>query len=115
MTLSSKASDNTDDDIATQTPSVYKYDLRSEIGVKNDGSTVPVVAIFYDLFRRLKDAANEGAPVAVLTATDKLFHENKEMTSDEFQRAFQVDNFNGKAAKVLLGFKIHSMTKLSKN
>ena len=113
MTLSSKNSEVSDDDFTTPAPPVYKYDLRLEIGVKNDGGTVPVVAIFYDMVRRLKDAADEGAPVAVLTATDKLFHENKEMTSEEFQKAFLVDNFNGKAAKVLLGFKIHSMTKLA--
>ena len=113
MTPSSKTSEASDDDFTAPTPPVYKYDLRLEIGVKSDGSTVPVVAIFYDMVRRLKDVADEGAPVAVLTATDKLFHENKEMTSEEFQKAFQVDNFNGKAAKVLLGLKIHSMTKLA--
>ena len=113
MSVSTVNSGASDDDVPNPTPTVYKYDLRLEISVKNDGETVPVVAIFYDLVRRLKDAADEGAPVAVLTATDKLFHENKEMTSDEFQKAFQVDNFNGKAAKVVLGFKIRSMTRLS--
>lgn len=113
MSASTVNSDASDDDLATQRPSVYKYDLRLEIGAKNDGSTIQVATIFYELVRRLKDAADDDAPVAVLTATDKLFHENKDMTSDEFQKAFMVDNFNGKSAKVLLGFKIHSMTKLS--
>ena len=91
----------------------YKYDLRLEIGVKEAGSKVPVASIFYGLVRRLKAAADVGAPVVVLTATDKLFHENKDMSSEEFQKAFHVDNLEGKVTKVLLGFKIQSMTKLS--
>ena len=113
MTLSSKNSDPTDADLSPQRPAPYKYDLRLEIGVKNDGSTIPVVAIFYDLARRLKEAAEDGAPVVILTATNKIFHEKKEMSSDEFQKAFYVDNTEGKSSKVLLGFKMQSLTKFS--
>ena len=113
MTISSVNPESFDDDPSTPKLVPYKYDLRLEIGAKKDSGPVPVVAIFSDLVRRLKAAADDGAPVAVLTATDKLFIEHKEMTSDEFQKAFHVDNTEGKASKVLLGFKIQSLTKLS--
>lgn len=113
MSVSSVNSDPSEEDLSTQKPSVYHYDLRLEIGVKNDSGTIPVVAIFYDLVRRLKEAADDGCPVAILTATDKPFHENEQMSRDDFQKQFQVDNTEGKVSKVLLGFKMHSMTKLT--
>lgn len=113
MTISTVNADLSDDEAASPTPQAYKYDLRLEIGVKEPGSKVPVASIFYGLVRRLKDAADDGAPVVVMTATDKLFHETKEMPSEEFQKAFHVDNLEGKVTKVLLGFKIQSLTKLS--
>ena len=75
MTPSTTDLELTDDDVSIGKPPTYKYDLRLEIGTKNEGGTVPVAAIFYDLVRHLKAAADDDAPVAVLTATDKLFHE----------------------------------------
>lgn len=113
MPPSTTASVPPGDDPLSQNIAPYKYDLRLEIGVKEEGTTVPVVAIFYDFVKHLKQAADADAPVAVLTATDKLFFENTDMPSDEFQKAFKVDNIEGKNAKVLLGFKIHTLTKLS--
>lgn len=91
----------------------YQYDLRLEIGVKDPNDTIPVVAIFRDLARKMKEAANGGNNLVVLTATDNLYFEQKELTSEEFQKAFQVDEVKGKTTKVLLGFKIRTMTKLS--
>ena len=113
MTISSVNLFPSDDEVSSKKQSAYEYDLRLEIGVKETGETVPVVSIFYDLVRRLKGAADEGGPVVVLTATNKLFHENKELSSQEFQKEFQVDNTEGKVSKVLLGFKIRSLTKFS--
>lgn len=94
-------------------PQAYHYDLRLEIGVKNEKETVPVVAIFRDLARRMREVADGGNNLVVLTATDKMYFDQKEMTSEEFQKAFQVDKIEGKTTKVLLGFKIRTMTKLS--
>ena len=113
MILSSKTLETSSDQPSIERPEPYKYDLRLEISVKKEGSTIPVVAIFYDLVRRLKEAADAGAPVVILTATNKIFQEQKEMPSEEFQKAFRVDNIEGKISKVLLGFKMQSLTKLS--
>jgi hypothetical protein len=93
-------------------PPPFQYDLRLEIGVKDVNETIPVVAIFRDLIRRMKSAA-DGNYLEALSATDKLYFENKEMTSEEFQRAFHVDKVEGKTTKVMLGFKIRTLTKLS--
>ena len=113
MSLSTGHPELSDDDLSAPKPVTYQYDLRLEIGVKNEGSIVPVQLIFRDLVKRMKAAADEGAPLAVLTATDKMYFENKELSSEDFQKEFQVDNSAGKVSKVLLGFKIRTMTKLS--
>jgi hypothetical protein len=102
-----------DDDHKETPPQTYHYDLRLEIGVKNENETIPVVAIFRDLARRMREATDGGNNFVVLTANDNLYFDQKEMTSDEFQKAFQVDKVEGKLTKVLLGFKIRTMTKLS--
>lgn len=93
-------------------PVPYQYDLRLEIGVKDVNETVPVVAIFRDLIKRMKAVA-DGNNLVALSAKDKLYLEQKDLTSDEFQKEFQVDKLEGKFTKVMLGFKIRSMTKLS--
>lgn len=113
MSVSSVNSAPSDDDLSTQKASPFKYDLRLEISEKIEGGTIPVAVIFYDLVRRLKAAADADAPVVILTATGKLFHEQKEMASEEFHKDFLVDNVAGKVSKVLVGFKMHSLTKLS--
>ena len=89
----------------------YHHDLRLEIGAK-EGREVPVVSIFYDLVKRMKAAADDGKPMVVLTATDQIFNEQRELPSDEFKKAFKVDKIEGKFPKVLSGFKIRTMTKL---
>jgi len=62
----------------------------------------------------MKKAADPNAIVVILTgATDKLFFEEKEMSSDDFKRAFQVDETRGKLAKVLLGFKLSELKNVS--
>lgn len=93
-------------------PTLYHYDLRLEIGVKDASETVPVVAIFRDLVTRMKAAADDN-DLVVLSANDKPYVEQTEMSSTEFQKAFQVDKTEGKSTKVMLGFKIRSATKLS--
>lgn len=113
MTVSTVITEPSEEEVSTQQRVPFKYDLRLEIGGKKDGETIQVVDIFLELARRLKSAADKDAPVVIMTATDKLFHEQKEMTSDEFQQAFKVDNTDGQTSKVLLGFKIHSLTPLS--
>lgn len=102
-----------DDDLSTQAPVQYDYDLRLEIGVKQHGEAVPVVAIFHDLIQHMKNAVDANTPLVILTATDKLFIEEKDMTSNKFQKAFQVDHTEGKNSKVLLGFKMRTTAKLS--
>lgn len=113
MTASITFSDPAEDDPSTQSPIQYQYDIRLEIGVKKPGETVPVVAIFHDLVKRMKKVVDENSPIIILTATDKLFFEEKEMTSDDFQKAFHVDHTEGKNSKVILGFKMRTMTRLS--
>lgn len=91
----------------------YHYDLRLEIGVQKEDETIPVVAIFHELIQRMKIVADPGTVIVILTATDKLFFEQKEMSSEEFQKAFQVDETRGKLSKVLLGFKLRTTMKLA--
>jgi len=112
----SVSTDNTDGVGDTSPPPAvleYHYDLRLEIGVKKEDETIPVVTIFHDLVQRMKAVADPGTVIVILTATDKLFFEQKEMTSEEFQKAFQVDETRGKMSKVLLGFKLRTTMKLS--
>ena len=113
MSVSTGNNELSDDELSAQQPVPYQYDLRLEIGVKSEEGPVPVASIFHELVQRMKAAADEGAPLAVLTATDKMFFEHKELPSDEFQKAFQVENIDGKVSKILLGFKIRTMTKFS--
>lgn len=54
----------------------------------------------------------KGTTLLILTTMDKLFFENKDMSSDEFQKAFHVHQAEGQASKVLLGFKLHTTIKL---
>ena len=112
MTVSTDKNNTFDDDASGNRPTEYQYDLRLEIGVKESTDSVPVVAIFHDLIKTMKSAVDENKPLVVLTATDQLFFEHKEMSSEEFQRAFHVESLEGKVPKVLLGFKLRSMTKL---
>lgn len=113
MTPSTDTNQPPGPDPAPATTVEYHYDLRLEIGVKKESETVPVVAIFHELVQRMKKAADPDAIVVILTATDKLFFEEKEMSSDDFKKAFQVDETRGKLAKVLLGFKMRTSMKLS--
>ena len=113
MTISSNLSVTTGDDSSGPKPVEYHYDLRLEIGVPEGSDKISVVAIFRDFANRMKAAADVGTPFVILTATDRLYFEGKDMSSEEFQKAFQVDHIEGKAAKVLLGFKLRTMTKLS--
>ena len=101
-----------DQKLTTPDAHQYQYDLRLEIGVKEATETIEVVTIFYDLIKRMKAAADEGKPLVVLTANDQPFSETETMTSEDFQKAFKVDKTIGKNQKVLLGFKIRTMTKL---
>ena len=61
----------------------------------------------------MKNAIDAGSPLVVLTASDNLYFIEKEMKSDEFQKAFQVDQSDGKKSKVLLGFKLRTTIKFS--
>jgi hypothetical protein len=112
MTISSLASIDSGDEASTQKRVEYQYDVRLEVGVKPGGGTILIKSIFHDLVKRMRAAVDPDKPLAILTATDQLFIEKKEMTSDEFQKAFKVDEINGKTSKVLLGFKLRSMTTL---
>ena len=90
----------------------YKYDVRLEVGDQPGGGSVPIVAIFHDLVKKMKEVVDSDKPLVVLTATDKLYFDSKEISSDEFKKAFKVDQSAGKTSKVILGFKLHTMTKL---
>ena len=91
----------------------YQYDLRLEVGVEENAGTVPLVSIFHDLVKKMKSAVDADKPIAVFTATDKVFQESKVMTIDEFKKAFKVAQSDGKQNKVMLGFKLKTMTSLS--
>ena len=112
MTLSTLVNNTMDDPGNSKKPDEYKYDVKLEVGEQPGGGTVPIVAIFHDLVKRMKEVVDDDKPLVVLTATDKLYFEHKEITSDEFKKAFKVDQSDGKASKVFLGFKLHTMTKL---
>jgi hypothetical protein len=111
MTLS--ILENTPVDDAPKAPAVtqYHYDLRLEIGAK-DETEIQVATIFYDLVKRMQAVVDDGTPMTVMTATDQLFSDDETMTSAEFQKAFKVDKTQGKFQKVLLGFKLRTTTKL---
>jgi hypothetical protein len=112
MTLSSP--DNNPPEAAPHDPkrAEYKYDVKLEVGVKPDGEPIQIVAIFRELVKKMKAAVDADKPLVVLTATDKLYIEHKEMTSEEFQREFKVDHVDGRTTKVMLGFKLRTMTTL---
>ena len=91
MTLTTDTLSPPDDDLSTQTTVQYHYDVRLEIGEQKGGGAVPVVAIFHDLIKNMKNAADPDTPFIVLTTNDNIFYDQKEMTSAEFKREFHVD------------------------
>ncbi|KAG9302488.1 hypothetical protein G9A89_000602, partial [Geosiphon pyriformis] len=111
MTLTTLANPQPDRNPTTPEAIQHQYDLRLEIGVK-DETEIQVATIFYDLVKRMKAAVDAGQPLEVFTATDQPFSESIIMAQEEFQTAFKVDKTEGKFQKVLLGFKIRTATKL---
>lgn len=97
---------------SVQTPEEFKYDVRLEVTVQTGSETVAILSIFRDLVKKMKETVDAGKPLAVLTATDEMFFEHKAMSSDEFKRAFMVDQIEGRITKVMLGFKLRTMTTL---
>ena len=91
----------------------YLYDIRLEIGVKDASGTIPVAAIFRTLITKLKEAADYGKPATAQTIDNMFFQEDTEFTGEEFKNAFCVETIEGKSPKVLLGFKLKTMTPLS--
>ena len=108
MSVSTENTDGVGDTSPPPAVLEYHYDLCLEIGAKAEDEMIPIVTIFHDLVQRMKAVADPGTVIVILTATDKLFFEQKEMTSEEFQKAFQVDETRGKMSKVLLGFLVSS-------
>lgn len=105
MTMSPVDTTPPDEDQINLAPNQYQYDLRLEIGAEKYDGPVPVVMIFQELVQRMKNAIDPGTPLVVMTAFDQLYFAEKEMKSDEFQKAFQVAQSDGQKSKVLLGFK----------
>lgn len=112
MKLSSEAISTLHDDTSSKQVVEYRYDVKLEVNVKPGSGPVAIVAIFHDLVQRMKKAVEPDKPLVVLTATDQLFFDTKEMTSDEFQNAFKVDKIDGKTSRVMMGFKLRTMTTL---
>ena len=112
MSVSSRVSNTSGGTAPDKKPREYRYDLKLEVSVKPEAGTVQIADIFRELVKRMKSAVEEGKPLVFLTALDQIFYEEKEFTSDEFQKAFKVDHIEGKNPKVLLGFKIRTMTTL---
>lgn len=112
MTLSSVATNRSADNASSASFVEYKYDLRLEVGVKPGSGPTRITSIFHELVKKMRAVVDADKPFAVLTATDQLFLEKKEMSSDEFQKAFKVDQMDGKNSKILLGFKLHTRTSL---
>lgn len=94
-------------------PVENRYDLKLEISVQPDSGTIPLAAIFHDLVKKMKSAADTDKPIAVFTATDKVFIENKVLTGNDFNKAFKVEQTEGKSSKLLLGFKVRTKHTLS--
>ena len=112
MTLSSLATNLSEETIPSKKAPEYRYDVKLEVGEQAGGATIPIVAIFLDLVKRMKAVVGEGNSLVVYTATDKLFSETEEMTSENFQKAFKVDQIESKTPKVMMGFKLHTTTSL---
>jgi hypothetical protein len=77
-----------------------------EIGVTPDSGTIPLVAIFHDLVKKMKTAADDDKPIEVFTTANKSYQENKTLSSEEFNKAFKVVQVEAKSSKLMLGFKI---------
>ena len=91
----------------------YKvYDVKLEVCERPGTDDIPIVGIFRDLVNKMKAAVDAEKPLVVLTATDQMFFDEKEISSDDFKKAFKVANIEGKNRKVLLGFKLRTMTPL---
>ena len=112
MTLSSVDTASTETGTTAKKRVDYKYDIKLEVGEQPGTDDIPIVGIFRDLVRQMKSAVDADKPLTVLTATDRMYFDEKEMTSDDFQKAFKVDHVEGKNRKVLLGFKLRSVTPL---
>lgn len=113
MSVSTTGSDKSGEEITSPKRVAYKYDVRLEVGSQPNAGTIHIVSIFRELVKKMKDAVDSDKPLAVLTATDQMFFEDKEMSKEEFQKAFKVDQLDGKVSKVVLGFKLNTMTTLS--
>lgn len=111
MTSSIEATDPAPAEVPVQAPVERRYDLKLEVGVKSGNDTVPIVAIFHDLVKHMRNAVKEGE-VTILTATDRVYSENGTTSQEDFQKSFKVDHIGGKAPKVLLGFKLITKTTL---
>jgi hypothetical protein len=112
MTPSSVDTSPTGHGLTAQKRVDYKYDVKLEIGERPGTNDINVVGIFRDLVKKMKSSVDVDKPLAVLTATDQMFFDEKEMSSEDFQKAFKVENIEGKTRKVILGFKLRSMTTL---
>ena len=112
MTLSSVDTSSTGAGTTAKKHVDYKYDVKLEVGEQPGTDDIPIVVIFRDLVRQMKAVVDTDKPLAVLTATDHMYFDDKEMTSDDFKKAFKVDHVEGKTRKVVLGFKLRSMTPL---
>lgn len=111
MTTSNAATDPAPAEAPAKAPVERRYDLKLEVGVKSGNETVPIVAIFHDLVKRMRTAVDD-AKMLIFTATDQAYSEHGEMSREEFQKSFKVDHVGGKSSKVMLGFKLITTTTL---
>ena len=112
MTPSSPVANPSDDALLSKKAPEYKYDVKLEVGAAEGSGPIPIVAIFLDLVKRMKEVVDEGKVLVVLTANDQLFSERAEVSSNDFQKAFKVDQIDGKNSKVMMGFKLRTGTTL---
>ena len=112
MTPSSPVANPSDDVLLSKKAPEYKYDVKLEVGAAEGSGPIPIVAIFLDLVKRMKEVVDEGKVLVVLTANDQLFSERAEVSSNDFQKAFKVDQIDGKNSKVMMGFKLRTGTTL---
>ena len=106
MTLSSVATTSPEASVKKRVD--YKYDIKLEVGEQPGTEEIPIVGIFRDLVKQMKSAADANTPMIILTATDRMYFDEKDMTSTEFQKEFKVDHVEGKTRKVVLGFKLRT-------
>jgi hypothetical protein len=92
-------------------PKTYQYDLKLEVVISQGVETVSVNAIFANFLQRMTDAV--GYPLSVSDTLDNPVTMDQPPDGADFKTNFRVEVVEGKARKILLGFKLQTPTPMS--